>query len=75
MKTKYQGVLDLSQKLNIKNVDIKKENWKQLITETAKTQCGKNLIWDKIKEISADIAADIIAKVSSNIANHTVKSL
>jgi len=26
MKTKYQGVLDLSQKLNIKNVDIKKEN-------------------------------------------------
>jgi hypothetical protein len=42
MKTKYQSVLDLGQKLNIQNADVKEENGKLVVTGTAKTQYKKN---------------------------------
>jgi nucleoid-associated protein YgaU len=78
MKTKYQSVLDLGQKLNIQNGDFKEENGKLVVTGTAKTQYEKNLIWDKIKEIGGDNPSDITANIkvedTTIFANHTVKS-
>lgn len=78
MKAKYQSVLDLGQKLNIQNGDVKEENGKLVITGTAKTQYDKNLIWDKIKEVGGenptDITADIKVEDTTIFANHTVKS-
>lgn len=78
MKTKYQSVLDLGQKLNIQNGDVKEENGKLVVTGTAKTQYEKNLIWDKIKEIGGDnptdITADIKVEDTTIFANHTIKS-
>jgi nucleoid-associated protein YgaU len=78
MKAKYQSVLDLGQKLNIQNGDVKEENGKLVVTGTAKTQYEKNLIWDKIKEIGGenptDITADIKVEDTTIFANHTVKS-
>ena len=78
MKANYQSVLDLGQKLNIQNGDVKEENGKLVITGTAKTQYDKNLIWDKIKEVGGenptDITADIKIEDITIFANHTVKS-
>ncbi|PQJ82320.1 LysM peptidoglycan-binding domain-containing protein [Polaribacter glomeratus] len=78
MKAKYQSVLDLGQKLNIQNGDVKEENGKLIVTGTAKTQYDKNLIWDKIKEVGGenptDITADIKVEDTTIFANHTVKS-
>lgn len=76
-KAKYQSVLDLGQKLNIQNGDVKEENGKLHVTGTAKTQYEKNLIWDKIKEIGganpSDINADIKVADTSVFHRHTVK--
>jgi LysM repeat protein len=78
VKSKYQGVLDLGQKLNIQNGDIKEENGVLHITGTAKNQYEKNLLWDKIKATGGDNPSDIKANIkvadTSVFARHTVKS-
>lgn len=78
MKTKYQAVLDLGQKLNIKNGDVKEEEGILKVWGTAKNQYEKNLLWDKIKEIGGekptDIMADIKVEDTSVFAHHSVKS-
>lgn len=78
MKAKYQSVLDLGEKLAIKNGDVKEENGKLHITGTAKNQYEKNLLWDEIKkaggENPADLVADIKVEDTSVYANHTVAS-
>ncbi len=78
VKSKYQGVLDLGQKLNIQNGDVKEENGVLHITGTAKNQYEKNLLWDQIKAVGgdnpSDIKADIKVADSSVYARHTVKS-
>ena len=78
MKAKYQGVLDLGEKLAIKNGDVKEENGVLHVTGTANTQYEKNLLWDKIKEIGGDNPADIMANIevadTTVFANHTVTS-
>lgn len=77
MKAKYQSVLDLGEKLQIKNGDVKEENGKLKVWGTAKTQYEKNLLWDEIKRIGGDNPTDIMADIKvedeSVYAYHTVK--
>ncbi|MGS2726364.1 LysM peptidoglycan-binding domain-containing protein [Psychroserpens sp. BH13MA-6] len=78
VKSKYQGVLDLGETLNIQDGDVKVEDGKLKIWGTAKTQYEKDLLWDAIKaaggESPTDIMADIKVADSSVYARHTVKS-
>ncbi|MFD2099189.1 LysM peptidoglycan-binding domain-containing protein [Flagellimonas iocasae] len=77
-KAKYQPVLDLGLKLNIKDGDVSEENGVLKIKGQAATQYEKNLLWDKIKEIGgqspSDIKANITVADDSVYARHTVKS-
>lgn len=78
IKSKYQSVLDLGEKLAIKNGDVKEENGQLKVWGTAKNQYEKNLIWDEIKRVGGenptDIMADIKVEDTSVFAHHTVKS-
>lgn len=78
VKAKYQGVLDLGEKLNIQNGNVTEENGVLKVEGTAATQYEKNLLWDKIKEIGgvdpSDIMADIKVADTSVYARHTVSS-
>lgn len=78
VKSKYQSVLDLGQKLNIQGGDVSEENGVLKITGTAKNQYEKNLLWDQIKAVggenASDIKADIKVADTSVFARHTVKS-
>lgn len=78
MKAKYQAVLDLGEKLNIKNGDVTEENGVLKVKGTANTPYEKNQIWDKIKEIGGDKPTDIMANIAvadeSIYHKHTVKS-
>ena len=77
-KSKYQAVLDLGEKLNIKDGKVEEENGKLKVWGTANTPYEKDILWDKIKEIGganpADIMADIKVADDSVYARHTVKS-
>lgn len=76
MKAKYQSVLDLGEKLNIKDGNVKEEDGKLKVWGTAKTQYEKNLIWDEIKNVGGDNPTDIMADIKvedeSVYAYHTV---
>ncbi|MEW7291847.1 LysM peptidoglycan-binding domain-containing protein [Aquimarina sp. 2304DJ70-9] len=78
VKAKYQGVLDLGQKLNIQDGDVSEDNGTLKIKGTANTQYEKNQLWDKIKEIGGDSPSDIVADIkvadTSIYHKHTVKS-
>lgn len=77
-KAKYQSVLDLGEKLHIKNGDVTEENGVLKVKGTANTPYEKNLIWDKIKQIGgenpSDIKANITVADASIYHKHTVKS-
>lgn len=78
IKSKYQSVLDLGEKLNIKDGDVKEENGQLKVWGTAQTQYEKNLLWDEIKRIGGESPTDIMADIkvadTSVFAHHTVKS-
>ncbi|WP_431157972.1 LysM peptidoglycan-binding domain-containing protein [Winogradskyella poriferorum] len=78
VKTKYQDVLELGQKLNIQDGKVEEADGKLKVWGTAATQYEKNLLWDKIKEIGGDSPSDIIADIKvadeSVYARHTVVS-
>lgn len=78
VKAKYQSVLDLGEKLNIKDGDVKEENGVLKIKGTAHTQYEKNLLWDTIKAVGGENPSDIVADIkvadTSVYARHTVKS-
>ncbi len=77
MKAKYQSVLDLGQKLEIKEGDVKEENGILHVSGIAKNQYEKNLLWDEIKKVGgenpSDIKADIKVADTSIYATHTVE--
>ena len=77
VKNKYQPVLELGEKLNIKDGDVKVEGNKLEVRGTAKTQYEKDLLWDKIKQIGGenpdDIMADIKVEDTSVYTRHTVE--
>lgn len=78
VKAKYQGLLDLGQKLNIQNGDVKEDNGVLHVSGTAANQYEKNIMWDAIKaaggENPSDIVADIKIADTSVYARHTVES-
>ncbi|MFP4846335.1 LysM peptidoglycan-binding domain-containing protein [Winogradskyella sp. PE311] len=78
VRAKYQGVLDLGEKLNIQNGDVSEENGVLKIKGTAATQYEKNLLWDAIKAAGGDNPADVMANITvadeSVYARHTVSS-
>lgn len=77
-KSKYQAVLDLGERLNIQNGDVKEEDGTLKVWGHAKTQYEKDLLWDKIKEIGGenpdDIMADIKVIDTSVYHRHVVSS-
>lgn len=78
VKEKYQPVLDLGEKLNVKEGKVTVENGILKVKGTVKTQYEKDILWDKIKEIGgekpADILANIIVDDTSVYHRHEVKS-
>ena len=78
VKAKYQPVLDLGEKLAIKDGNVTEEAGVLKIKGEAATQYEKNLIWDKIKEIGGDSPSDLKANITvadtSVYHRHTVKS-
>ncbi|MDC6386957.1 LysM peptidoglycan-binding domain-containing protein [Flagellimonas taeanensis] len=77
-KAKYQPVLDLGLKLNIKDGDVTEDNGVLKIKGVAATPYEKNMLWDKIKEIGGEKPSDIKANITvadeSVYHRHTVKS-
>ena len=63
VRAKYQGVLDLGEKLSIENGDVKEENGVLHVSGTAKTQYEKNLLWDSIKAAGGESPSDIVADI------------
>jgi nucleoid-associated protein YgaU len=63
-KAKYQPVLDLGEKLNIKDGKITEEAGILKIKGQAATPYEKNILWDKIKEIGGEKPADIKANIT-----------
>ncbi len=77
LKQKYQSVLDLGEKLNIKDGNVQVQDGFLIIKGTAETPYEKNLLWDAIKAAGdgdiSDIKADIRIKDGSVYHRHTVK--
>lgn len=77
LKAKYQNVLNLGEKLNIKNGDVKEEGGVLKIYGTTQTPYEKNLLWDEIKKSGGenpnDLMADIKVEDESVYARHTVE--
>ncbi|WP_373517333.1 LysM peptidoglycan-binding domain-containing protein [Pricia sp.] len=78
VKDKYQPVLNLGEKLNIKDGDVSEENGVLKVKGQASNQYEKNLLWDKIKEIGGENPSDIKANITvadeTIYAKHVVKS-
>ncbi len=78
VREKYQPVLNLGERLNLKNENVSEEDGVLKIKGQAKTQYEKNLLWDKIKEIGgenpSDIEADITVADETIYARHVVKN-
>ncbi len=78
VKQKYQSVLDLGEKLNVQDGDVKVENGQLKVWGTTQTQYEKDLLWDEIKKVGgenpSDIMADIKVADDSVYARHTVES-
>lgn len=77
MKAKYQSVLDLGQKLEIQDGDVKEKDGVLYVSGLAKNQYEKNILWDEIKKIGGenptDIKADIKVADTTIYATHTVE--
>ncbi|MDC7999011.1 LysM peptidoglycan-binding domain-containing protein [Gilvibacter sediminis] len=78
IKAKYQSVLDLGEKLNIQDGDVREEGGQLKVWGTAATPYEKNLLWDEIKKVGGESPADIMADIKvaddSVYHRHTVAS-
>jgi len=77
LKEKYNDLLELGKKLEVKNGDVKEEGGKLHIKGTTTYQLEKNLLWDKIKTYSNwenEIMADIKVEKTDIFGIYTVKS-
>lgn len=78
MKEKYQAVLDLCEKLNIQDGDLREDEGILKIWATTNYPFEKNQILDKIKEIGGENPTDIFFDIKANdetvFARHYVKS-
>ncbi|PQJ32819.1 peptidoglycan-binding protein [Nonlabens arenilitoris] len=78
VKAKYQSVLDLGEKLAIKDGDVQVNGERLEIRGTAATPYDKDQLWDEIKKVGgenpSDLMADIKVEDDSIYARHTVQS-
>lgn len=78
VKSKYQPVLDLGEKLNVSEGSVREENGILKVKGKVKTQYEKDILWDQIKAIGgekpSDILANIIVDDASVYHRHEVKS-
>ncbi|GAK90532.1 peptidoglycan-binding LysM [Nonlabens ulvanivorans] len=78
VKAKYQSVLDLGEKLAIKDGDVQVNGERLEIRGTAATPYDKDQLWDEIKKVGGDNPSDLMADIkvedASVYARHTVQS-
>lgn len=77
LKEKYNDLLELGKKLDVKNGDVKEEGGKLHVKGTATYQLDKDMLWDKIKTYSNwenEIVADIKVEKTDIYGVYTVKS-
>ncbi|MDZ7267988.1 MAG: LysM peptidoglycan-binding domain-containing protein [candidate division KSB1 bacterium] len=77
LKEKYQDLLDLGIKLQVKDGDVREEGGKLYIKGTTTYQMEKDLLWDKIKTYpnwENEIVADIKVERTDVYGYYTVKS-
>jgi nucleoid-associated protein YgaU len=76
VKMKYQAVLNMGEKFDVKDGYVNEEGEKLKIGGWVKTQLEKDLMWDKIKQIGGeqpqDIEADIKVRVEDYYGIYTV---
>ncbi len=77
LQDKYRAVLDLGEKLGIKDGFVEEKDGKLHIGGTANTQYEKNQLWAKIKSIGGsdsphDISADIKVDTTDYYHKHVV---
>jgi LysM repeat protein len=76
LKEKYQDLLDLAAKLNVRAIDVKEDGGKLSINGTTTYQLEKDMLWDKIKSYSGwdkEVAADIKTEKTDIYGVYTVK--
>jgi nucleoid-associated protein YgaU len=77
LKDKYNDLLDLGHKLNVKNSEVKEEAGKLKMWGTTEYQLEKDLLWDNIKAHSGwenEIVADIKVEKTDVYGYYVVKS-
>jgi len=77
LKEKYNDLLELGKKLDVKNGDVKEEGGKLHVNGTAAYALDKDLLWDKIKTYSNwenEVVADIKVEKTDIYGVYTVKS-
>lgn len=77
LKEKYNDLLELGKKLDVKNGDVREEGNKLHIKGTTTYQLEKDQLWDKIKTYpnwENEIAADIKVEKTDLYGVYTVKS-
>lgn len=63
VKSKYQSVLDLGQKMGVADGNVAEENGVLKIWGTVATPYDKNQLWDAIKAIGGANPTDIVADI------------
>ena len=78
LQDKYRKVLDLGEKLEVKDGYVEEAEGQLRMGGTAKTQYHKDLLWDQIKEVAggmpSDLEADIKVENKDHYHIHTVES-
>jgi LysM repeat protein len=77
LKAKYNDLLELGKKLNVKGGDVKEEGGKLRVSGTTEYQFDKNLLWDNIKTHAGwegEVAADIKVEKTDIYGIYVVKS-
>jgi len=78
LQAKYNDVLKLGEDLGVKDGFVEEADGRLKIGGVAKTQFCKDQMWDKIKEIGGENAADIVADIkvenTEYYTKHTVAS-
>jgi nucleoid-associated protein YgaU len=76
VKSKYQSVLDLGERINVQNGKVEENEGVLRVWGTVQTPYEKDQLWDAIKAVGgaepADIIADIAVTNDAYYAKHTV---
>jgi hypothetical protein len=76
LKEKYQDLVNLASKLDIRNLEVKEEGGKLVIKGTTTYQLEKDLFWDRVKQYpdwQKDLSADIRAERTDIHGIYTVQ--